>query len=111
MEDGMSAPEHSPLPWVVEIIATAGGGQPMTGNVLIRDKQGGLLFERQFYTPLAPLEDIANSRLLVTAVNAHAKLLAAAKWALHDLCTYIDPVSDVTLALQAAIAKAEESAT
>jgi hypothetical protein len=49
-----------------------------------------------------------NARIAVRAVNSHARLLAAAKWALCDLCLYIDPASDVTLALEAAIAAAEE---
>lgn len=51
--------------------------------------------------------DVAERRA-DNAEHRLAELLAAAKWALRDLTNYIDPVSDVTLALEAAIAHAVE---
>lgn len=65
---------NSPMPWSFDVITTQDAG-----NILIRDAQGGMLFERQYSTPRPPEEDLANARLIVHAVNAHAELLEIAK--------------------------------
>jgi hypothetical protein len=106
----MSDASPSPLPWSFNIVITR--VPDAVGNILIWDAKGRLLFETQFYTPLHPMEDEANARLIVTAVNAHATLLAAAKEAAEILENFegygAARAGSIVGALQAAIAKAEE---
>lgn len=80
----MSTPKHSPLPWfaIKETIADADGNYVNT-------------------------DFLANRHLIVTAVNSHAALLAAAKYALE----YMSQTGHVQDKLRAAIAAAEEHAT
>jgi hypothetical protein len=51
---------------------------------------------------------VTQSEKLERLQLSHDALLAAAKQAYKTLCVYIDPLSDVTQALKAAIAKAED---
>jgi hypothetical protein len=82
----MTAPEHSPLPWRY-------------------DSLSGTIWDADDKLVLSVSENqraIANARLIITAVNAHADLLAAAKEGLRLL-----GVNDM---IACAIAKAEEQA-
>jgi hypothetical protein len=92
----MSAPEHSPLPWRIP-----------EGCGTILDANGHVV-----YIDAADAEEIANARLIVTAVNTRAELLAAAKRSLRVLQKMQPHVyMDVAEALEAAITRAEESAS
>jgi hypothetical protein len=76
MEDGMSAPDHSPLPW--DIAGTD-----------VWDSKGDIVV----YGSNIPENPDANARLIVSAVNTRAKLLAALKDLLRfneELCADIN---------------------
>jgi hypothetical protein len=99
----MTAPEHSPLPWIMS------SGY----NEFIIHQPS----EKTTVKIIAAVSEFANGRLIVTAVNTRADLLAAAKAAVRefDAIMEIGAESDDCIntrnTLQAAIAAAEEPAS
>ncbi len=89
-KETMTAPEHSPLPWRDDGV----GIENADGRTVKVYGIGG--------------QEFANRRLIIAAVNTHAALLAAAKWAVSGIKHQNTPtIAD----LRAAIAVAEEQAT
>jgi len=100
----MSASEHSPLPWHIYLANNS-------GHILGADNMPvitatPLPIRRGPRTNEIVKRYSANARLIVTAVNSHDRLLAAAKYALADM----SPTGHVQDKLRAAIAAAEEPA-
>jgi hypothetical protein len=86
----MSTPEHSPLPWSRDHYD---GIYDADGNRIGALNGAGVLV------------DELNARLVITATSSHAKLLAAAKEALHEINDDV-----IYRRLSAAIAVVEEPA-
>ena len=95
----MTAPEHSPLPWRY-------------------DSPSGMIWDADDKLVLSVSENqraIANARLIITAVNAHANLLAAAEeilgaWETKNGMGTLYNMTRAVPSIRAAIAKAEEQA-
>lgn len=87
-------PDISPLPWKVD---------PEDGDTIL-DANGG--FVSRICKEIGHRHDRANARYIVRAVNSHARLLAAARWALVALDA--NGIDNTAVAdLRAAIASAE----
>jgi hypothetical protein len=96
----MTSPKTSPLPWSLAV------GHWNTKNRLI-DSNGHLVTQIEGPNPLI---DETNARFIVTAVNSHAALLAAAK-SLMDSMKLVGRVefgSSAAETLKSAIATAEK---
>lgn len=85
----MNTPENSPLPWRTN----------RHGDLL--DSEGKIIYLD------GTDKEIANARLIIRAVNSHAQLLAAAKWAATVIENGTHGFGCVE-ALRAAITAAEE---